>query len=217
MICGYTTITVVICRSVSWESVFITPSRAQHQFHLRFFMPNGNEVSMCAHAAIGAAWFLGKKKLALRESQIMLLTADGTLSATSGDSGARITVHAKFDESRSLNPEERATCVKACGLHVTDLCDDSSLPCLTSSIARPKTILPIRSADCLHSAMPMISEKDMASGHVTAWLQLCDSLGSTGLYLYHLLASDECREDVVGERRNKGLMIEARQFPRSSG
>jgi predicted PhzF superfamily epimerase YddE/YHI9 len=199
-------------RSVAWESVFIIPSADGRNVHqLRFFMPNGNEVSMCAHAAIGAAWFLGSKSSG---SQIFLSTQDGLLSATATDAGARIFLHSRLSESSPLDAADRAACASACSLSIEDLCGDE-LPNLTSSVARPKTLIAIRTADRLHSATPVIATKDRTDDDITGWLQLCDRLGSTGLYLYHL--SKDHGENDADEMLRAGSVIEARQFPRSSG
>ena len=163
-------------------------------------MPNGDEVSMCAHAAIGAAWLLGRNTKVSPSSQMLLETTDGVIHALATEDSARIVLRVDLIESSELTDAQRTECAEACGLDVSDFCEN--LPCLKASIARPKTLLPIRSVDRLHAA----SRWDVQVDGNSKWLQLCDRLGSTGLYLYHIQTKE-------GKERE----IEARQFPRSSG
>ena len=65
---------------------------------------------------------------------------------------------------------------------------------LNSSVARPKTLIPVKSAHRLHAAT--------APTNPTRFQQMCESIDSTGLYLYDSSSTTN---------------IECRQFPKSSG
>ena len=70
----------------------------------------------------------------------------------------------------------------------------SSTALLNSSVARPKTLIPVKSADLLHAAT--------GPQNATKFQQMCESIDSTGLYLYDSSTMNN---------------IECRQFPKSSG
>jgi len=44
-----------LARSCEWESVFVTANKPRAQPMMAFFMPTGEQVSFCAHAAIGGS------------------------------------------------------------------------------------------------------------------------------------------------------------------
>jgi PhzF family phenazine biosynthesis protein len=80
------------------------------------------------------------------------------------------------------------------GLNEDDIDNDAVSTFLNSSVARPKTLIPVKSADRLHSATP--------PENATKFQQMCESIESTGLYLYDSSSTTN---------------IECRQFPKSSG
>ena len=81
------------------------------------------------------------------------------------------------------------------GLNEDDIDNDTASTFLNSSVARSKTLIPVKSAERLHAAT---APKD-----ATKFQQMCESIDSTGLYLY----------DSSSTMNN----IECRQFPKSSG
>lgn len=80
------------------------------------------------------------------------------------------------------------------GLNEDDIDNDAKTIFLNSSVARPKTLIPVRSADRLHAAT--------APTNATKFQAMCESIDSTGLYLYDSSST---------------MNIECRQFPKSSG
>eukprot|EP00984_Skeletonema_dohrnii_P032862 scaffold27784_cov155-Skeletonema_dohrnii-CCMP3373.AAC.2 len=81
------------------------------------------------------------------------------------------------------------------GLNEDDIDDNDAMPTfLNSSVARPKTLIPVKSVDRLHAAT--------APTNATKFQQMCESIDSTGLYLYDSSST---------------MNIECRQFPKSSG
>lgn len=76
---------------------------------------------------------------------------------------------------------------------------------LNSSVARPKTLIPISSIQRLHAATP--------PQNPDTFRDMCDSIESTGVYLYSILPP------ALIETTNKKVNIEfeCRQFPRWSG
>lgn len=85
--------------------------------------------------------------------------------------------------------------LKEIGLNEDDIDYDAKTTFLNSSVARPKTLIPVKSADRLHAAN--------APTNATKFQKMCESIDSTGLYLY----------DSASTMNN----IECRQFPKSSG
>ncbi|KAL3800064.1 hypothetical protein ACHAW5_003712 [Stephanodiscus triporus] len=77
---------------------------------------------------------------------------------------------------------------------------------INTSIARPKTIIPIASLERLHAATPPKNPEKFR--------KMCDSIDSTGVYLYSTFTKREIIEALAEERE---LAFECRQFPRSSG
>jgi predicted PhzF superfamily epimerase YddE/YHI9 len=92
----------------------------------------------------------------------------------------------------------------------TDIDAMISYPILNSSIARPKTLVPIQTLDLLHSA---INPKDPDE-----FRRLCDSIDSTGLYLYTRVPSSTPQNDPnCPPPFLQDVVFECRQFPRASG
>merc|ERR1712087_405320 len=77
---------------------------------------------------------------------------------------------------------------------------------LNSSVARPKTLIPIASMERLHAAT--------APRDPVRFRQMCDSIDSTGIYLYSTFTKDEMEE---AKWNGRDLALECRQFPRFSG
>lgn len=84
--------------------------------------------------------------------------------------------------------------LKEIGLNDEDIDHDAKTTFLNSSVARPKTLIPVKSADRLHAAT--------APTNATKFQEMCESIDSTGLYLYDSSST---------------MNIECRQFPKSSG
>ena len=80
------------------------------------------------------------------------------------------------------------------GLNEDDIDHNAKTTLLNSSVARSKTLIPVKSADRLHAAT--------APTNTTKFQKMCESIDSTGLYLYDSSST---------------MNIECRQFPKSSG
>mmetsp|Transcript_23465 Transcript_23465/g.49773 ORF Transcript_23465/g.49773 Transcript_23465/m.49773 type:complete len:365 (+) Transcript_23465:123-1217(+) len=230
-----------------WESVFIEPSAElekgqasdEIQSVFRFFMPSGEEVSFCGHAAIGACAFLANRNiitsyqpnkiqesflptdlpsldLVSSSSVVSFITADKSIFETKvNGNDAELVMHAQHVETDCFRDKkfrnDTATMedfLDVLGLSTEDI---SSLEgsinwptFINSSVARPKTLIPIKSLDRLHSATsPADPEK---------FCRLCESIDSTGIYIYAKIGDADARGEET-----KGLSFEARQFPKSSG
>ena len=160
---------------------------------------------MCAHVAIGASWLLGAGPAASSPKNLLLETTEGELRATLVDGGAKIEMPAMLTEHGDLNSAQRAETLRMVGLDLHDASDDSSFPFLTTSVARPKTLVPLRSEVELHRATP--------AADPNTFVDLCARLGSTGLYLYTPKSSDQKDLSTYGAPS----IFEARQFPTNSG
>lgn len=76
---------------------------------------------------------------------------------------------------------------------------------INSSVARPKTLIPIVSTERVHAATPPQNPKEFQ--------KICDSIDSTGVYLYSTFTNNEIEE---AEENKRDIAFECRQFPRNS-
>ncbi|KAL9186997.1 hypothetical protein ACHAXT_010717 [Thalassiosira profunda] len=203
-----------LAQTCAWESVVVeTDSEGSTPPTFHFFMPSGEEVSFCGHAAIGACSFLANKpSIASNEDEMELqsLSSTATISFLAASNGSRYDAKVNGNNETELlmdcvheeaecNPRLLKTVLSAIGLESVDLPstseeDDVPWPIfINSSVARPKTLIPVRTVERLHAAT--------APRDADAFRRLCDSLDTTGVYLY-----SACRG-----------RLECRQFPRSSG
>ena len=233
-----------LAKSCAWESVLVhLPLSVEDDSkevlpRFFFYMPSGEEVSFCAHAAIGACVAV-KVMNAMNNTQVdtvadatnffvkksrnggmclKFCVGDGIQSdvriasvfahlleeGTGGTLAAELDMdYSKFKEKCTAKGEENLvvkyvanvdSLLNEIGLKREDVEDGTgALPSyINSSVARPKTIVAVKSLDLLHSAVnPKRPEY---------FRKLCDEIDSSGLYLY-------CNHDI----------IESRQFPRASG
>ncbi|KAL7472336.1 hypothetical protein ACHAXS_012672 [Conticribra weissflogii] len=231
---------IKLASSCSWESVFIEPSAESKRGQaneesrpvFRFFMPSGEEVSFCGHAAIGACAFLANKNFITSHlpkqihgaadlsshdsgsssSVVSFITADNSIfeSKVHGNE-AELIMHAQHVEKELIERNGGATMVdflEVLGLNSDDLAPPKGSivwpTFINSSVARSKTLIPIKSLDRLHSATsPPDPEK---------FCQMCESIDSTGIYIYAIIGDADARVE-----ESEGLAFEARQFPKSSG
>ena len=222
-----------LSKSCDWESIVIGDHSSEGNiipsFH--FHMPSGEEVSFCAHAAIGGCSLLallrhteglGADWPARGELLSELIAADsrpiGTSKCkfTAGMDPSRIydaTIRDGCDvtmdmdvthEENNCNPESlMGDFLGEIGLGLEDLPSRGKSPdwptFVNSSVARHKTLIPIKTTGRLHAAT--------APNDPERFREMCDFIGSTGVYLY----STENDPDKVPVR------FECRQFPRASG
>ena len=203
-----------LAKSCAWESIIIEPHNDSSETQVfRFFMPSGEEVSFCGHAAIGASAFVSNKKSMLNVDNFMSANINAAMVAlpfiTADNSqynsrvyGNRVELimnvqHKELDCAKMQDTSSVEEILNQLGLHSNDLLTNSELPTfINSSVARPKTLIPIKSVDRLNDASP---PKDSRK-----FRDICDSINSTGVYLY-------------AKHNNPESSFECRQFPRASG
>lgn len=171
-----------------------------------FYMPSGEQVSYCAHAAMGAAFILHRQAKSKKE-EIEFMTAEGLKNkAFISGKDVELGIQKNLREEH-IDKEAVELLLGQIGLTMDDINqfseeEDSgsvpSWPLLNSSVARFKTLIPIKTLDLLHGANNPKNAKDFQD--------LCDSIDSTGVYLYAHVS----RLGVPNE-------YECRQFPRASG
>lgn len=231
-----------LAKTCSWESVISYSSYRYNEGdnnRVWFYMPSGEEVSYCAHAAMAACSVLkdvektskGKNRETIQfltgiidddneegnEVKISpsLLENTATVEATktknrNGDNndGETLLNEVTLQISSTLNEEQvdheiTLELLDQVGLSYEDVMIDDDdnvtykLPSfINSSVARNKTLIPMKSTSTLHSAT---NPKDEI-----IFRDLCDKIQSTGLYLYSPSSSST-------------TSYECRQFPRFSG
>ena len=208
---------IALARSCAWESVMVEPHNDPKVHSFRFFMPSGEEVSFCGHAAIGASAFVANRHMLLKAnnslsaeisaSELLLpfATADNSLydSIVCGNK-VKLTMNILHEETDCNAMTMGATLDELLcemGLTSSKILVGSNLPLyINSSVARPKTLIPIKSIEQLNAATPP-DDPDK-------FCKLCDSINSTGIYLYSKLNNDQNETDH---------RFECRQFPRASG
>ena len=71
-----------LAKSCAWESIIIEPHNDSSETQVfRFFMPSGEEVSFCGHAAIGASAFVSNKKSMLNVDNFMSANINAAMVA----------------------------------------------------------------------------------------------------------------------------------------
>mmetsp|Transcript_33259 Transcript_33259/g.49559 ORF Transcript_33259/g.49559 Transcript_33259/m.49559 type:complete len:332 (-) Transcript_33259:117-1112(-) len=206
-----------LARTCEWESVVASlPSKsAKEQGQIpsfRFYLPNGDEVSFCAHAAIGAAAVVAAED-AGPSSTLSFATADGNQQDIVIRNGeAELLMEAKLDEDIPDDFLALGDIRSALGLRMEDvsLGGEVGYPSyMNSSVARPKTLFPIVDMNRLHAAR---NPPDAGK-----FRDLCDKIKSTGIYLYS--ACDEIGNSDGDEDDGASSVarFECRQFPRYSG
>lgn len=199
-----------LAKSCDWESIIIEPHDSEiHTF--RFFMPSGEEVSFCGHAAIGASAFVANKQSLIAGNSLSatvntmkvtvpFMTADNSRfdSIVCGND-VELIMNVQHEESDCNQLPDETTLdaiMSEIGLDPNDVLIDFEAPLyVNSSVARPKTLIPIKSVERLNAAT---APKD-----ANKFCKLCDSIDSTGIYLY-----SQCKDTAS---------FQCRQFPRASG
>lgn len=180
-----------LARTCEWESVFVEAPQ------MAFYMPTGEQVSFCAHAAMGGAILL---RTAKRDARVAFHAA-----TMDEEESTRATHHAIIHEDDIVSLEMNADWVQESvphpptlhrmlrdlhNVHKSDLTQTgTSFPTFcNSSIARKKTLVYVNSVEALHRAKP--------PPPATNYKSACDSIDSTGLYLYSLNSDDGSWECV---------------------
>jgi predicted PhzF superfamily epimerase YddE/YHI9 len=200
---------VTLAQSCAWESVVVDRTRRS----MAFYLPTGEPVDFCAHAAMGGVTQLLAPSAGSDASQSVSFTTDHA------DDTTRYTAHLHDHNIVALDlrtvyeeapvphpPTVRRILREAFGLRAGDLTQpparqsaDAKPPYPTlrnASVARPKTLVYVNSLETLHA----VKVPPVTNHHFRV---ACDAIGSTGVYLYAFDAADDTWA--------------CRQFPRASG
>jgi PhzF family phenazine biosynthesis protein len=181
-----------VARDAGHESGFVLPAgNPDFDYRFRYWVPN-HEMEMCGHATVGALWLLAGKGM-LAAAEVRIQTLSGAVSGFIGknETGTpAVEVTQPAGTVRELSMHSTEAVLDVLGLERSALMD---LPIQNAVTSRIKTIVPVRDVARLNALSPDFDRiKD-----------LCDAIGSTGLYPYA----------PHGEAQH----FDARQFPRSSG
>ena len=200
-----------LARSCEWESVMVgTETSSSSSPTMAFFMPSGEEVSFCAHAAIGGAIAMRgdpgswEFKAAMTSDSFKVDTEEVGGGDTRGAASSSCCLHMKdvrFDEAplgkAGMSALEEWS--NQLGWSMASHSKTKRSP-KNASVARPKTLVELESVDAVQNAGTPPSDGSFA--------QACATMDdSTGVYLYAPCSSES--KDI--------LSYECRQFPRSSG
>jgi predicted PhzF superfamily epimerase YddE/YHI9 len=205
---------------------------------MAFYMPTGEQVSFCAHAAMGGALQLGSQT----PEQPLQFTADTETGMDTPTTPYTAIVHEHDIVSLEMEADFTETAVPhrptlhriirdCCGLESSDLTTTTTTTTTStsgsytattpvptfcnSSIARPKTLVYVNSVEALHRA------KAPAPSTADAFRVSCDAVESTGLYLYAPVDNDDNSDNSSDDKDHKSKSTndswECRQFPRASG
>jgi len=181
-----------VARRYGHESGFVLPAPAGSDcdLALRFWVPN-HEMEMCGHATVGAVWLLdhlGK----LPRDRVRIWTRSGRVEAhvtRPGTAGAQVEITQPPGRIEPLPDEDEILSVLGIGAG-----ERTAAPIQNACTSRVKTLVPLNSVAALDGLRPDFARIQ----------QLCERIGSTGLYPY--AASDPDAQ-----------VFDARQFPKSSG
>lgn len=171
-----------VARTHGHESAFVLSAEPPFDFALRFWVPN-HEMPMCGHATVGAVHTLHRLGL-LTKDRLTISTPSGPVEALITDGNVEIS-----QPQGTVATVPTTDVVNILGITAADL---APYPIQNASTSRVKTLIPLASSEILDGLTP-----DFARVR-----ELCDELGSTGLYPY---------------AQSGDQTFDARQFPRSSG
>jgi PhzF family phenazine biosynthesis protein len=183
-----------VARSYGHESGFVLPPPAGSDcdFEFRFWVPN-HEMSMCGHATVGAVWLLDRLG-GLSGDHLVISTKSGRVKARidrSGGPEVLVEISQPPGVVEMLPDEAKAGILGVLGVAPEDL---APFPIQNARTSRVKTLVPLKAVSILDNLSPDFTQME----------RLCSDIGSTGLYPYAV--SDQ-----------EGQIVEARQFPASSG
>ena len=172
------------------EAGFVmAPSDARKaDLQYRFFVPLA-EMDMCGHGTLGTTWLLAHKGQ-LKPGEVRIETKSGIVRGRISDNGA-VAISQPPATISVIDAHHRNGLIDVLGIAERDLLD---LPLLNATTSRTKTLIPLASPVVLNDLKPDFARLK----------NLCDEIGSTGLYPF------AC--DLEDERT-----YHARQFPAASG
>lgn len=185
-----------VASSYGHESGFVLPAPPQSgcDFEFRFWVPN-HEMSMCGHATVGAVWLLAQLGR-VSGDRLTIATKSGRVVARIRKSSGQDLIVEVSQPAGHVEPLPDADAARAEILSVLgiDAGDLAPLPIQNARTSRVKTLIPLKSVAILDRLSPDFGRVE----------QLCERIGSTGLYPY-----------AISDRERQ--VVDARQFPRASG
>ncbi|KAJ5595220.1 uncharacterized protein N7459_001428 [Penicillium hispanicum] len=164
------------------------------RYTMRYWVPN-HEMEMCGHATVGAVWLMNFLGILPATDGVLISTKSGPVEARLArqeDGSVAVLVSQPTGSVDDLARERVLDTVACLGLTEDDLAPGYRVQ--NACTSRTKTLIPVKSRDVLSGIQP-------SADSVRA---VCEKIGSTGLYPYVILDSGK-------------QLVEARQFPRSSG
>ena len=186
-----------LAKSCNWESVMV--GTEQSSSIMAFFMPSGEEVSFCAHAAIGGAIAMGGGswdfEASMTRETFQVDVGDGDSMGADGGSCRLQMKDVQFEEA-PLSKAGKSALLEWSGRLGWAVASQQTP--INASVARPKTLIQVESVEAVHSARTPPIDGSFAQG--------CTTMDdSTGVYLYAPKPPLQINS------------YECRQFPRSSG
>lgn len=174
----------------------LSNAKAEHpDCHLvmKYWVPN-HEMEMCGHATVGAVWVMDQLGLLPAVDRLRISTLSGIVDAQIVKNGTDTSVLVSQPAGTVEDiPDDLTAQVLSClGISVSELAPTRKVQ--NAKTSRTKTLVPIKD----HSVL------DRLSPDPAAVQSICEKIDSTGLYPYVVLDQDT-------------QLVEARQFPRSSG
>lgn len=192
-----------LAESCDWESVMVGTDASSSFPTMAFFMPSGEEVSFCAHAAIGGAISMGGDsgswhfRAAMTGETFKVDTKNVGDGDTIDSASSSCCLHMKdvqFEEA-PLGKEGMAS-LEEWSNKLGWSSRVKTVP-TNASVARPKTLVELETVEAVHNAGTPPLDGSFA--------QACATMDdSTGVYVYSPHSSEI-------------NSYECRQFPRSSG
>jgi PhzF family phenazine biosynthesis protein len=168
------------------ESSFVVPADGDdHLCQLRFFVP-GHEMEMCGHATVGTLWAL-RQWGRWTTPRTRVQTLSGSVDIEWDDAGNRAWVSQPAVATSALTPAQCRAIAEVLRIDP----DVPGLHMINASTSRVKTLV----------RLPGVAELNALTPDFEAMRDLCEAIGSTGLYPYALMTDG----------------ASARQFPKASG
>ncbi|KIX99431.1 uncharacterized protein Z520_05007 [Fonsecaea multimorphosa CBS 102226] len=206
-----------LARKHERESAFVLPppppspeDGSDVDFQLRFFVPE-HEMEMCGHATVGTAWAMHELGVS-QKPELRFTTKSGPVRTVRrverGDGLAAQKVKVFVSQPKGtvedvVDGELVAEVLSVLGITEAQLQQTTPRPVRNACTSRVKTTVALRSADVLNSLRPDFSRVR----------DLCEKLGSTGLYPYAIVQPGSTNSASGGQL----VQVEARQFPKASG
>ncbi|MGC7412580.1 PhzF family phenazine biosynthesis protein [Pandoraea pneumonica] len=177
------------------ESAFVmAPEHAGNAWRFRFFVPN-HEMEMCGHATLGSLWVL-RRAGRWDGKPVKIETLSGLVDGQLAADSEHIEVSQPAGRTEPiLDASAIAAICATLRISPDDIAPEGICNAATS---RVKTLVPLRNVEQLQALQPDFS----------TMLATCDAIGSTGLY--------PCARESAGDGKTLPV-LQARQFPRSSG